>query len=44
MSLSYYSLPKSFSLAFLCVERKHSRLSERDKLENVEVENLDPVG
>lgn len=38
MSLSYYSLPKSFSLgkAFLYVEGKHYRL--------LEVENLDPAG
>lgn len=46
MSLSYYSLSKSFSLgkAFLYVDGKHSRLLEGDKLESVEVENLDPAG
>lgn len=45
MSFSYYSLPKSFRLgkAFLYIEGKHYRLLERDKLESVNVENLDPA-
>lgn len=42
MSFTYYSLPKSFVLGktFLCVEGKHCRLLERDKLGSVEVDEM----